>query len=261
MASERYIRQELLPEFAGTEQVLAGAKVGIAGCGGLGGLCAYLLAAAGVGELRLADGDEASLSNLHRQVMFDLISLGRNKASCLKERIAALNPEIKVSVTEGMLGKENFDAFADGLNLFLVLTDNQLSRVKLSTLALHHRLNTIECSVTGFAGLLAAYLYGEPEFVEKFGCYGCLAGSAVELEAQAKAHPSGPLGITGPAAAQMSAAAAGLALSILTGRMDKSFYGTLRHFDLKHQRVQSFKLQRRADCPECAVGGDSTETR
>lgn len=253
MASLRYARQELLPEFAGTENLLFAARVGIAGCGGLGGLCAYLLAAAGVGELRLADGDVVSLSNLHRQVMYDLSALGRNKAVCLKERIAALNPELKISVTEDMLAEQNFVQFAAGLDLLVVLTDNQLSRCVLSTLALKQRLNVIECSVSGFEGLLGAFCYADPDFVKKFGCYGCLAGSAAELEAQAKMEPARALGITGPAAAQMAAAAAGLVLSVLTGRMDKSFYGTLRHFDLKSQRVQSFKLHPRENCPECAA--------
>lgn len=253
MSAERYSRQEMLPEFAGTAPRLAKARVGIAGCGGLGGLCAYLLAAAGVGTLRLADGDAGSLSNLHRQVMLDLESIGQNKALCVKARIAALNPELEVSCT-GMLGPENFAAFAEGLDLLLILTDSQKSRIELSNLALRQRLDVVECAVSGWSGILAPFCYSKPGFIREFGCYSCLAGTLGEVTAAEKLQQGGQgavVGVTGPAAAQMSAAAASLALSMLTDSLDPSFVGFMRLFDLKTQRVQKFKLKRSDDCPEC----------
>lgn len=246
-ADERYARQELLPEFAESRGRLAGARVGIVGCGGLGGLCAYLLAAAGVGTLHLSDGDVVSLSNLHRQVMYDASMIGRSKALCLQERIRALNAGIKVR-TFAALKAENFGAFAADLDLLLLLTDSLQSRVLLSSLALRQRLDVLVCAVTGFTGLTAAFFYSRPEFVRQYGCYSCLIGPQ---EARPGSGESRPEGISGPAAAQMAAAAAGEALAVLTGSMPPEHYGQLQLFDLKRQQIRNFKLKRSCGCREC----------
>lgn len=246
-AAERYARQELLPEFAESRGRLAGARVGIAGCGGLGGLCAYLLAAAGVGTLHLSDSDVVSLSNLHRQVMYDASMIGRSKALCLQERIRALNAGIRVR-TFAALTAENFAPFAADLDLLLLLTDSHRSRVLLSSLALRQHLDVIACAVTGFTGLTAAFFYSRPEFVRQYGCYSCLIGPQ---EARPGSGESRPEGISGPAAAQMAAAAAGEALAVLTGSMPPEHYGQLQLFDLKRQQTRNFKLKRSAGCREC----------
>lgn len=245
--AERYARQELLPEFAGSRERLSNARVGIAGCGGLGGLCAYLLAAAGVGTLHLADGDAVSLSNLHRQVMYDASQIGQNKALCLQERIRALNAGICVR-TFDMVTADNFTEFAADLDLLLVLTDSLKSRVLLSGLALQRQLDIIECAVTGFTGIMAVFCYSRPEFVREFGCYACLTGP---LEALPGGGESVPAGISGPAAAQMAAAAAGEALALLNHSLAADHYGQLQLFDLKQQKTRSFKLKRSTCCREC----------
>lgn len=82
---------------------LAGARVGIAGCGGLGSNCAASLARAGVGSLVLADFDFVSEANLDRQFFF-LDQVGRPKAACLAENIGRIAPGIRVEAREIRLG-------------------------------------------------------------------------------------------------------------------------------------------------------------
>ena len=67
----RYGRQILLPEIGEAGQLkLKQSKVLIVGLGGLGSPASLYLAAAGVGELWLADGDTVDSSNLQRQILY-----------------------------------------------------------------------------------------------------------------------------------------------------------------------------------------------
>ncbi len=71
------------------------AKIGIAGCGGLGSNCAVALARIGIGTLVIADFDVLSESNLNRQYYFR-DQIGQRKTDALKENIRRINPEVVV---------------------------------------------------------------------------------------------------------------------------------------------------------------------
>src|SRR6478752_5545748 len=93
---ERYARHIVLREIGGQgQQKLKAAKVLVIGAGGLGAPLLLYLAAAGVGEIGIADNDMVSLSNLQRQVIFTTADIGKPKAQCAAEKIAALNPLVR----------------------------------------------------------------------------------------------------------------------------------------------------------------------
>lgn len=247
LAYERYARQTLLPGFEKSAERFLSQRVGIVGVGGLGALCAYLLAGAGVGELRLADGDVVSLSNLHRQVLYDSTMVGQSKAQCAKARIAALDPHIKVITMGAITQQQDFATLVAGLDLLLLLTDTQASRVQLSAWALAAKIPTLIACVAGFNGLSAYFDYASADFVAKYGCYRCLCGHNPEPQVQ---------GILGPTAAQMASATALSALQILNGTYPEALYGRVVVSNLQTQQTQRFKLKRDAYCEGCNQHAD-----
>nr|MBO2512290.1 molybdopterin-synthase adenylyltransferase MoeB [Gammaproteobacteria bacterium] len=93
----RYSRQILLKQIDIDGQTrLKAARVLIVGLGGLGSPVALYLAAAGVGELHLADFDQVDLTNLQRQIIHDSHSLGVAKVDSAMERLSRLNPEVRL---------------------------------------------------------------------------------------------------------------------------------------------------------------------
>lgn len=77
---------------AGVER-LAGASAAVFGIGGVGSYAAEALVRAGVGRLFFIDGDVVEETNLNRQLVADLTTLGRPKAEVMAERAARVNPD------------------------------------------------------------------------------------------------------------------------------------------------------------------------
>src|SRR5438046_8345499 len=93
----RYKRHLILPEVGMEGQKkLLNAKVLCVGAGGLGSPIALYLAAAGVGTIGLADVDVVSPSNLQRQVLFGISTIGVDKVTAAARRLKDLNPDVKV---------------------------------------------------------------------------------------------------------------------------------------------------------------------
>lgn len=122
----RYSRHILLPEVGGKGQKkLAKAKILLVGAGGLGSPAGLYLAAAGVGTLGIIDADVVDLSNLQRQVIHYTPDLGRPKVVSAKEKIQALNPDVRVVTYEERLTSANaldiirdYDVVIDGVDNF-----------------------------------------------------------------------------------------------------------------------------------------------
>ena len=77
-------------------QRLAGARVAVFGIGGVGGYTVEALARSGVGQLDLIDDDKVCVTNVNRQLLATLKTVGRYKVDVAKERIAEINPKCVV---------------------------------------------------------------------------------------------------------------------------------------------------------------------
>lgn len=103
-------------------QKLMAANVLVAGLGGVGGICAEMIARAGVGKMTIIDADTVDPSNRNRQIPALKSSEGKLKSEVMAERLLDINPELKLTViteylkdkrTREILSSENFDFACD----------------------------------------------------------------------------------------------------------------------------------------------------
>ena len=82
---------------------LAGARVAVLGLGGVGSSCAEALARAGVGSLVLLDRDVVEPSNINRQALAFVSTVGRPKAEVMAAMVADINPGCQAIACEQYL--------------------------------------------------------------------------------------------------------------------------------------------------------------
>ena len=130
----RYSRQIMLPQvdLAGQEKLLASRAL-IIGAGGLGSPAAMYLAAAGVGQLAIADFDVVDLSNLQRQLLHHSNDIGREKTASARETLLSINPDIQVTAIPRALQGDELDEQVRLAAVVLDCSDNFATRFTVNT--------------------------------------------------------------------------------------------------------------------------------
>lgn len=158
--NNQYHRQTLLPEIGEEgQQKLKQAKVLIVGVGGLGCPIALYLATAGVGCLGLIDDDVVSLSNLHRQVLYDEADIEQPKAQCAVRHLQKKNSDIELAAYPMRLTKENAETLIRDYDIVVDGCDNHATRYLISDVC--HRLQKpyVYAAIGAFQGQVGILCY------------------------------------------------------------------------------------------------------
>lgn len=110
MMTERFSRTELLLGKPAMEH-LAGCRVAVFGLGGVGGYVCEALARSGIGAFDLIDNDKVCPTNLNRQIIATVKTVGKYKTDVMKERIQEINPEAEVNTYQCFFLPENASEF------------------------------------------------------------------------------------------------------------------------------------------------------
>lgn len=157
---ERYHRQVLLPEIGEEGQKkLQSARVLIVGMGGLGCPIALYLCGAGIGTLGLMDDDIVSISNLHRQVIYDEADIGQPKALCATRHLRAKNNDIRLIAHPMRLTKENADALIRDYDIVVDGCDNPATRYLISDICERLGKPYVYAAISAFQGQVGIFCY------------------------------------------------------------------------------------------------------
>ena len=85
---------------------LKNAHVAVFGLGGVGGYTVEALARSGVGRLTLVDHDTISVTNINRQILATTQTVGCSKAQAAADRVAAIDPSVRVTALQAFYGPE-----------------------------------------------------------------------------------------------------------------------------------------------------------
>ncbi|MGG0738760.1 tRNA threonylcarbamoyladenosine dehydratase [Niallia taxi] len=127
----QFSRNELAIGTEGLE-TLKNSTVAVLGIGGVGSFSAEALARSGVGKLILIDKDDVDITNVNRQVIALLSTVGRPKVDIMKERIADINPECEVIALKMFYTEETYEEiFAYGLDYVVDASDTISYKIHL----------------------------------------------------------------------------------------------------------------------------------
>ena len=160
--NERYHRQVLLPEIGEEGQKrLQSARVLIVGIGGLGCPIALYLTMAGVGHIGIIDNDVVSISNLHRQVLYDETDIGEPKAICAFRHLQAKNQDIDIEAYPFRLTSQNAEDLIAKYDIVIDGCDNHATRYLLSDVCEKQRKPYVYAAIGAFQGQVGVLCYNE----------------------------------------------------------------------------------------------------
>ncbi len=240
----RYARHLSLPEVGPEgQQRLKNARVLCIGTGGLGSPLALYLAAAGVGTLGLVDFDVVDYTNLQRQIIHTTPDVGRSKVQSATEKIAAINPFVKVEAVNAKLTSSNalelfekYDIIADG-------TDNFATRYLVNDACVLTGKPNVFASVFRFEGQASVFA------VETGPCYRCLYPEPPPPGMVPSCAEGGVLGVL-PGMLGMIQATEVIKLICKIGQ---PLIGRMLLVDALSMKFQELKLKKDPDCPVCGA--------
>lgn len=129
---------------------LNSSKVLIFGIGGVGGYVCEGLARCGVGNFLIVDYDVVSESNINRQIIANMNTVGQAKVDVMQQRILSINPLAKVDVLKQNINSENIDEIDFSQFDFVVdAIDTITSKLLIIEKAKNNNVSVISCMGTG----------------------------------------------------------------------------------------------------------------
>lgn len=110
MRNPIFNRTELLVGSEAMER-LAAARVIVFGVGGVGSWCAESLVRSGIGHLAIVDSDRVCVTNINRQLMATMRTVGEVKVDALRERLLQINPQADITAIQEIYSHETHPLF------------------------------------------------------------------------------------------------------------------------------------------------------
>jgi len=239
----RYSRHLLIPEVGEAGQAkLLKAKVLLIGAGGLGSPAALYLAAAGVGRIGLVDDDVVDESNLQRQILHSIATVGMAKTESAKKTLRGLNADVVVDEHRVRLDRDNalqlfaqYDVVVDG-------SDNFGTRYLVNDACVLLSKPNVHGSIFRFDGQATTFVPGGGR-----PCYRCLFPEPPPPELAPSCQEAGVLGALPGIIGVIQAIET---LKLILGK-GETLVGRLMLYDALEQKFREVKYQRDPDCPAC----------
>ncbi len=241
----RYNRHIIIPEFGlESQQKLKAAKVLVVGSGGLGSPVLLYLAAAGVGTIGIIDFDVVDDSNLQRQILFGVESVGIPKVEAARKRLQALNPHIKINLYNEQLTSINaldiirdYDVVADG-------TDNFPTRYLVNDACILTGKPNVYASIFQFEGQVSVFNFQNSKG-ETGPNYRDLYPTPPPPGLVPSCAEGGVLGVLPGIIGSMQASEV---IKVITG-VGETLSGRFFIFDALNFETRTFKISKREDNP------------
>jgi sulfur-carrier protein adenylyltransferase/sulfurtransferase len=246
----RYKRHLILPEVGMEGQKkLLNAKVLCIGAGGLGCPIALYLAAAGVGTIGLADVDVVSPSNLQRQILFGISTIGQDKVKAAATRLRDLNPDVKLIEHKTIVNSSNVLDLIKDYDVIIDGTDNFPTRYCVNDACVIQKKPNVYGSIFRFEGMVTVFAphLKNPDTGDQGPCYRCLYPEPPDPGSVPSCAEGGVLGVLPGIIGTLQA---NEVIKLILGQ-GKPAIGRLLTFAAMDLEFRTFKIRRDPACPVC----------
>ena len=220
------------------QRKLKGASVLISRCGGLGGVVAYELAAAGVGKLVIAHGGNLKPADLNRQLLQTYAHLGQPRIESIARRLKDLNPRLEIVAINENVSEKNADRLVAQADVVVDAAPLYEERFALNRAAVGQHKPMVECGMYTLEAQVTTILPGHTP------CLQCI----VPEKPAAWKRQFPVLGAVSGVAGCLGAVEV---VKLLTG-IGQPLAGVLLVMNLDTMRIRQVKVARNPHCPVCA---------
>jgi len=215
---------------------LKNATVFVAGAGGLGSPLLFYLTAAGVGTIRICDFDSIEMSNLNRQILHAMDSIGMLKVDSANNRLKSLNKNVTIVKISERMTDRNVEALTNGVDVIVDCLDNFATRHLLNRVSVARRIPMVHAGISELQGHLT--FLNPPETP----CLACFISED---------RPSETLNVLGATAGTIGTLQATETIKYLTG-IGENMKNRLMIYDGLSMSFDSFALSKDPGCKVCA---------
>jgi adenylyltransferase/sulfurtransferase len=246
----RYSRHLLIPE-VGLEgqRKLKASSILVIGTGGLGSPVALYLAAAGVGRIGLVDFDVVDTSNLQRQVIHGVSTVGKLKVESARAKLLDLNPDIQIDIYNEPFTSENAIRIAKDYDVIIDGTDNFQTRYLTNDVCVFLGKPNVYGSIFRFDGQVSVF------DARQGPCYRCLFPEPPPPGLVPSCAEGGVLGVLPGTIGTLQATEA---LKLLLGIGDPMI-GRLLLYNALDMSFDYVKLKKNPKCRVCGPDADIKE--
>ena len=241
-----YEWQMWVPEFGEAGQrKLKDASVMISRAGGVGGVVAYQLAAAGIGKLVIAHAGNVKHSDLNRQLLMTHGHLGKPRMDSIVRRLKDLNPRLEVVGAAENVNDENVVGLVEQADIIVDCAPLFPERFAMNSEAVRQCKPLVECAMYELEAQITTIVPGKtpclrclypeapPSWTRQFPVFGAVSGSVACM-----------------AAMEVIKLVAGIGTPLL---------GRLLQYDLRDMSFHTLPITRRegCECCGCIEGGEA----
>ena len=219
------------------QRKLKAATVFISRIGGIGGLVAHQLAAAGVGRLILAHAGDLRPGDLNRQLLMRYDALGTSRMACAADTLRAANPNVEIVGVEENVSASNAQRLIKQADIVVSCAPLFEERYLMNEQAVRLGKPIVDCAMYELTGQVATTIPGQsaclacripsppPDWKRQFPVFGAVSGTVACIGAME-------------------------AIKLICG-IGEPLADRLLAFDLREMRFRVFRTKRRPDCTVC----------
>jgi molybdopterin/thiamine biosynthesis adenylyltransferase len=216
---------------------LKNATVLISRAGGVGGLVAYQLAAAGVGRLVVAHAGNVRPSDLNRQLLMTHDWLGKPRIESIQRRLRELNPRLDVLGVAENISEENAAGLVRQVDLVVDCAPLFAERFAMNRQCVLQGKPLVECAMYELEAQCTTILPGETP------CLQC-------LYPQAPPSWTRQFPVFGAVSGTVACIAAMETIKVIAG-FGQPLASRMLRFDLRTMDFQILAIRRRPSCNVC----------